>query len=90
MSRELFFYISKNGDVAAGRLSTDGNFTGLTTGGGLSIEWTHVNTVGRELFFYNAESGDVAAGRLSTDGNFTGLTTGGGLSTGWTHVNTVD
>jgi hypothetical protein len=45
MSRELFFYISKNGDVAAGRLSTDGNFTGLTTGGGLSTGWTHVNTV---------------------------------------------
>ncbi|MDT5329354.1 MAG: hypothetical protein QOF31_651 [Mycobacterium sp.] len=90
MARELFFYNAETGDVGTGRLDTDGNFTGLTTGGGLSTGWTHVNTVGRELFFYNAETGDVATGRLGTDGNFTGLTTGGGLSTGWTHVNTVD
>ncbi|MGW6738224.1 hypothetical protein, partial [Streptomyces sp. NPDC055013] len=72
--------------VAAGRLSTDGNFTGLTTGGGLSTNWTNVVPVDRELFFYNASTGTVAAGRLSTDGNFTGLTTGGGLSTNWTNV----
>jgi len=36
MARELFFYNSTTGSCAAGRLDTDGNFTGLTTGGGLS------------------------------------------------------
>jgi hypothetical protein len=45
MARELFFYNGKSGDVAAGRLSIDGNFTGLTTGGGLSTDWSHVNTL---------------------------------------------
>ena len=57
----------------------------MTTGGGLSKGWTHVNAVGRD----NANSGSCATGRLGEDGNFTGLTTGGGLSTGWSHVNTV-
>ena len=89
MSRELFFYNSATGSVAAGRLETDGNFTGLTVGAGLSEGWTHVTAVGRELFFYNADTGAVAAGRLGTDGNFTGLTVGAGLSTGWTHVAVV-
>jgi len=89
MSRELFFYNADTGSCATGQLAEDGNFTGVTTGGGLSKGWTHVNTVGSELFFYNANSGSCATGRLGEDGNFTGLTTGGGLSTGWSHVNTV-
>jgi hypothetical protein len=45
VARELFFYNAATGNVASGRLSGDGNFTGLTTGGGLSKNWTHVNTV---------------------------------------------
>jgi hypothetical protein len=42
---ELFFYNAATGTVATGRLDENGNFTGLTTGGGLSKGWTHVNTV---------------------------------------------
>ncbi|MGW6738225.1 hypothetical protein, partial [Streptomyces sp. NPDC055013] len=57
MTRELFFYNASTGSVAAGRLGTDGNFTGLTTGGGLSTNWTNVVPVDRELFFYNASTG---------------------------------
>jgi glucan-binding YG repeat protein len=90
MARELFFYNAATGTVGTGTLDENGNFKGLTTGGGLSKDWTHVNTVGTELFFYNAATGNVATGRLDENGNFTGLTTGGGLSKGWTHVNTVD
>jgi hypothetical protein len=86
MTRELFFYNAATGTIAAGRFSTDGNFTGLTTGGGLSKGWTHVVGVGRELFFYNAATGAIAGGRLGFGGNFTGVTTGGGLSKGWTHT----
>ncbi|HWX36074.1 MAG TPA: hypothetical protein VNZ53_52745, partial [Steroidobacteraceae bacterium] len=74
------------GNIATGRLGTDGNFTGLATGGGLSNGWTHVVATGRELLFYNAATGNIATGRLGTDGNFTGLATGGGLTNGWTHV----
>jgi hypothetical protein len=42
---ELFFYNANSGSCATGRLGEDGNFTGLTTGGGLSTGWSHVNTV---------------------------------------------
>ena len=45
VGRELFFYNAATGNVATGRLDENGNFTGLTTGGGLSKGWTHVNTV---------------------------------------------
>jgi hypothetical protein len=48
MARELLFYNAATGNVASGRLGTDGNFTGLTTGGGLSKNWTNVNTVSFE------------------------------------------
>ena len=63
MARELFFYNAATGTVGTGALDENGNFTGLTTGGGLSKDWTHVNTVGTELFFYNAATGNVATGR---------------------------
>jgi hypothetical protein len=45
MSRDLFFYNADSGSCATGRLGEDGNFTGLTTGGGLSTGWSHVKTV---------------------------------------------
>src|SRR5262249_60036716 len=39
--RELLFYRTDTGDIATGRLGTDGNFAGLATGR-LSSGWTHV------------------------------------------------
>jgi hypothetical protein len=45
MARELFFYNANTGSCATGQLDSDGNFTGLTTGGGLSTGWSHVNAV---------------------------------------------
>jgi hypothetical protein len=45
MALELFFYNANTGSCATGQLDSDGNFTGLTTGGGLSTGWSHVNTV---------------------------------------------
>src|SRR5262245_66513771 len=85
----LLFYRAETGDIATGRLGTDGNFTGLATGGGLSTGWTHVVATGRELLFYRTDTGDIATGRLGTDGNFTGLATGGELSSETTEVSAV-
>ena len=42
MTQELLFYDAATGNIATGRLGTDGNFTGLATGGGLTNGWTHV------------------------------------------------
>ncbi|MFB7360339.1 hypothetical protein, partial [Streptomyces gardneri] len=81
-----FFYNESNGACAGGRFDTNANFTGLTTGGGLSKNWSHIVAVGRELFFYNESNGACAGGRFDTNANFTGLTTGGGLSTNWTKI----
>src|SRR5262249_14425168 len=39
--RELLFYRAETGDIATGRLGTDGHFTGLAIGR-LSNGWTHV------------------------------------------------
>ncbi len=86
MSGDLFFYNASTGAVAVGRVGDDGNFTNVTTGGGLSTDWDHIVPLGRDLFFYNASTGAVAVGRVSDDGNFTTVTTGGGLSTDWDHI----
>ncbi|MFJ8696900.1 hypothetical protein, partial [Streptomyces roseolilacinus] len=75
MASELLFYRPDNGHIATGRLETNGNFTGLATGG-VSSGWTHVVSVGRELLFYRADNGHIATGRLETNGNFTGLAEG--------------
>src|SRR5262249_16783116 len=77
------------GNIATGRLGTDGNFTGLTTGGGLSSGWTRVVATGGELLFYRAQTGDIATGKLGTDGHFTALAIST-LTNGWTDVVATD
>ncbi|MER7541284.1 hypothetical protein ABTX77_42115, partial [Streptomyces sp. NPDC097704] len=70
--RDLLFYRSDTGKMAAGRLGTDGTYTNLHDQQ-LSAGWTDITACDRDLLFYRSDTGKMAAGRLGTDGTYTNL-----------------